>query len=243
MAKMKFSDLKSGILESLRPELAKHGFSLSAKHGRFVRKHGEISDDFTLVCRDDKPGCKVEPHVAVRIERVEEIYHQTSWFRPEHRKNTCTVGGSVGELSNRPSHRLEFLTTQESGISRVVEGVLKVFQDFALPYFEQYGSLRAIDHELNDDPAKRTRQRALATFRCSTGMIVAKLLARADYDQLASFYLQVMKTDNDGFYLKYFKALLESLKDVEPLTTAEIDSLAVRRLPPLKPKVRDIQGE
>ena len=68
--------------------------------------------------------------------------------------NTPTVGGSVGELSNRLSRHLEFFTEFESGIPRVVEGILKVFNEFALPYFEHYGSLPAIDHELNDNPVQ-----------------------------------------------------------------------------------------
>jgi hypothetical protein len=115
MGTVKFSELKTAILESLRPKLVQHGFTLNAQHGRFVRKRGEITDRFTLQCRDGKPGCRVEPDVGVRIEYVEEIYHRTSWFQPKQHKNTSTVGGSIGELSDRPSRRLEFFTEFESG--------------------------------------------------------------------------------------------------------------------------------
>ena len=119
MATAKFCDLKAGLLESLRPVLAKDGFSLNAKRGRFIRKRGDVTDDFTLQCRDGKPGCRVEPDVGVRFEIVEEIYHRTSMFGPKYHKNTVTVGGSVGELSNRlssasnslPNSKLEFLAS------------------------------------------------------------------------------------------------------------------------------------
>ena len=60
-----------------------------------------------------------------------------------------------------------------------------------------------------------TSHRGLAWFRCSTGIIVAKLVGRPDYEQLAAFYLDVMTRDNKGFYLKRFQPLLKSLESVE----------------------------
>ncbi len=234
MATIKFRDLKAGILESLRPELAMHGFSLNVKHGRFLRRRGDVTDELQLQCRDGYPGCRVEPDVGVRFECVEEIFHRTSGFEHKNQKGTSTVGGSIGELSNRPSRRLEFFTEFEAGIPRVVQDVLKIFHEFAVPYFERYGSLRAIDNELNGDPRSMTHQRSLPWFRCSTGIIVAKLVARPDYEELASFYLDVMR--NHKFYLKYFQPLLKSLEDVEPLREDEIANLTVQALPSIRRK-------
>jgi len=207
--------LKPAVFNCLCPELAKHGFSLKAAKDSFVRRHGEVTDMFQLVCLDGKPGYRIQPNVGVRIERVEEIFHQTSGFEPKHQKNTATMGSSVGMFLNGDSRSCEFLLELESEVVSVAEKITGVFREFAVSYFERWSSLAAIDAELNDKPAERTHHRALAWFRCSTGIIVARLIGRSDYEQLATFYMDVMTQDNKGFYLKRFQALLRSLESIE----------------------------
>ena len=80
---------------------------------------------------------------------------------------------------------------------------------------------------LNDEPRAVTHQRAAPIDRCSTGLIVAKLVARPNYEELASFYLDVM--NRHKFYLKYFQPLLKALESVEPLREEELASLTVER--------------
>ena len=209
--------LKRSLFESLRPDLAKHGFSLDAARDRFVRKRGGVTDLFQLVCLDGKPGYRIQPNTGVRIERVEEIFHQTSGFERKYQKGTPTVGAPVGALlSGTDPRACEFSLESGSEVVSVSEKLVGVFREFALSYFEHWGSLRAVDAELNDKPAERTVQRALAWFRCSTGIIVARLLNRPGYEQLAAFYTDVMARDNNGFYLKRFQSLLKSLESVEP---------------------------
>ncbi|MGO8689606.1 MAG: hypothetical protein ACLQLG_08220 [Thermoguttaceae bacterium] len=208
--------LKTALFTSLHPELAKHGFALKATKDRFVRRHGDVTDFFQLVCLNAKPGYRIQPNTGVRIERVEELFHQSSGFDPKHRKHTATMGNSVGILLNGRSRTCEFLLESESEVGPVAEKIMDVFREFALPYFERWGSLKAIDVELNDTPTKPTPHRGLAWFRCSTGIIVARLLGRPDYEQLVAFYTDVMARDNKGFYLGPFQALLKSLENVEP---------------------------
>jgi hypothetical protein len=93
--------------------------------------------------------------------------------------------------------------------------LLEVFQRIAQLYFERWSSLRAIDAELNTNPTAPTKLRPLTWQRCSTGIIVARLVGRPNYEQLATVYTSEMK-DRDRFYLKYFLPLLDSLQTVEP---------------------------
>jgi hypothetical protein len=209
------AELKAAIFAALSPELTKYDFSLKPAQDRFVRRRGEVTDLFQLVCLDGKPGLRIQPNVGVRIERIENIFHQTSGFESKHQKDTPTMGNSVGIFLTGDSRGCEFLLESKSEVASVAEKIVGVFREFALPYFERWGSLAAIDAELNDKPGERTHQRALAWFRCSTGLIVAKLVGRPDYEQLAAFYLDVMTRDNKGFYLKRFQALVKSLESVE----------------------------
>jgi hypothetical protein len=209
------AELKAAIFADLSPELAKYDFSFKPAQDRFIRRRGQVTDLFQLVCLDGKPGLRIQPNVGVRIERIENIFHQTSGFEPKYQKDTPTMGNSVGIFLNGDSRSCEFLVESKSEAAPTAEKIAGVFREFALPYFERWGSLAAIDAELNDKPGERTHQRALAWFRCSTGLIVAKLVGRPDYEQLVAFYTEVMTKDNKGFYLKRFQPLVKSLESIE----------------------------
>jgi hypothetical protein len=209
------TELKKAVLSSLSPELVKCGFSFKLKNNLFIRRRGEVTDQFQLVWLDAKPGYRIQPNVGVRIEQVEDIFHQTSGFESKYQKDTPTMGNSIGIFLTGDSRDCEFLLESKSEADSTAEKIAGVFREFALPYFERWGSLTAIDAELNNKRGERTHQRVGAWFRCSTGIIVAKLVGRPDYEQLAAFYAEIMTQDNKGFYLKRFQALVKSLESVE----------------------------
>lgn len=209
-------NLKQDLFDRLSPGLLAAGFTLVASKNQFQRRSRDVTALFQLVCLDGKPGYRIQPNVGIRIERVEKIFHQTSGFESKYQKGTATMGSSVGMFLDGDSRSCEFLLRLDSEVAAVAEDVVKVFHEFALPYYARWGSLAAIDAELNDKPGERTLHRQLPWFRCSTGIIVAKLRGRADYDQLAAFYTEMMTLDNKGFYLQRFQALLKSLESIEP---------------------------
>jgi len=104
---------------------------------------------------------------------------------------------------------------RKSDFERFGSRIASVFREFAFPYFERWGDLVAIDVELNDKPAERTPHRGIPWERCSKGIIVARLVGRPNYDQLAVFYTEVMTQNSKGFYLKRFQALVKSLRSVD----------------------------
>ncbi len=126
------------------------------------------------------------------------------------------MGARVGSLLRGSPRASEFRLEYEAEIASVTEEILNVFREFVLPYFDRWGSLAAIDAELNDQPTERTPHRSLAWFRCSTGIIVAKLVNRPDYARLVAIYTDVMTRDNRGFYFNRFQALVKWLESVVP---------------------------
>jgi hypothetical protein len=206
--------LRKELLKTLSPGMAAYGFG-SLPPGTFVRQRGGVRDIFQVVILDGKPGYRIQPNVGIRIEKVEDLFHKTSGFEPRYQKKTATMGNSVGAYLEGNSQACEFLLESESDIKTISDKILGVFREFALPFFNQWGSLLAIDKELNDNPTQLTSHRALAWFRCSTGVIVAKLVGRADYEKLVTIYMEAMKADNRGFYLKKFQSLLQSLEAIE----------------------------
>ena len=210
------SNLKSDLFHLLGPDLIADGFKLLVSKDRFEKKSGDINALFQLVCLNGKPGYRIQPNVGIRIERVEKIFHQTSGFESKFQKDTATMGGSIGMFLHRDRRACEFLLKAESEIVPVAEEVARAFRDFAVPYYDRWGSLAAIDGELNDKPTEPSLHRSMPWFRCSTGIIVAKLRGRLGYDQLAALYTETMAADNKGFYLQRFQALLKSLELIEP---------------------------
>lgn len=205
------TQLRRAIFESIAAPLKRDGFELKVSKNTFIRKQDDGLDIFMLVCRDGKPGLRVQPEMGRRIHHVEQIFHKTSGFEPKFQKDTPTVGGAVGEIVYNHGRDCEFLVELESEVSSTSEQILKIFYTFALPYFEKYKSLTAIDAELNDKPTERTPNRAATWLRCATGVIVAKLTGRPDYEQLAKIYTDVMRRVGGGFYLERFLALVKSL--------------------------------
>ena len=88
--------LKAALFGSLARRLTSEGFQLNTPDDNFVRCRDGITDIFQVTCLNAKPGYRVQPGVAVRIERVEEIFHQTSGFEPKYQHSTPTMGTRVG---------------------------------------------------------------------------------------------------------------------------------------------------
>lgn len=211
--------LEADVMNSVGAELSRHGFSKDK--GMFIRWHGKMRcDRFTLVFKDAVLGNElaksIEPHVGVRFERVEDIFHQTSGFEPKYQKRTPTIGTSIGLMLAGDTRAHQSIITSEVDIPRVTTEIVELFQKYALPYFDKFGSLHAIDAELNNRPTRDTVHRVVPWLRCSTGVIVAKLVRRPDYPRLTKIYTDVMRKQDRGFYLRNFEALLKSLEVIGP---------------------------
>ncbi|GJJ02531.1 hypothetical protein RugamoR64_30690 [Duganella rhizosphaerae] len=100
----------------------------------------------------------------------------------------------------------------------VVQGVERVFHEFALPYFERYGSIEAIDQLLNTEPLLPTPHKILWD-RYAIGLITAKLLGRANFEELACIARQRVALMNKGAFMPKIEALLVLLETQQALTT------------------------
>ncbi len=206
--------LKAQLFDALRLKLQNHDFTLDLKHHRFLRKRGEVTDVYILICLDNQPGYRIEPDMSVRLERVEAIFHQTSGFKPVDQKYTATWGLPVSVLAGEREIPLATAAQVETATDQLME----IFREYALPFYDRWGSLEAIDAAVNANPHERVLYRSLAWFRCSTGLITARLTGRQDYDRLFHAYTEIMKKDNKGFYLKWFEPLTKALETIPPGT-------------------------
>jgi len=196
--------------------LSREGFKFISTKEKFVRSREGLSDVFQLVCLNGKPGWRIQPNIGIRVDALEDIFHEISGTEKRYQKNTCSIGGGVGNIFYGDNRKCEFVLISDADVAIAVEGVEKVFHEFAMPYFEKYGSIYAIDELLNTSPSERSRHRG-PWLRCSTGVIAAKLSNRENYDAIVSVYAETMKTIDNGVHVARFKALLDVLDSMSPL--------------------------
>jgi hypothetical protein len=202
------------LFETVAAELKLLGFKLLKGKKRFVRLVDNRREDFWLVILDDRPGYRICPAVSVRFGEVETIYHRTSGFEPEYQKDTSTVGIDLWAVYGKQGFQLAL--NNEADVPGLVAQLLTIFREKALPYFSQFSTLAAVDAALNDQPTEKcVYAQALPIARCSTGLIVAKLTGRKNYDELVRIYHSVVEKDGHGcHFLRNFVALLSDLASV-----------------------------
>ena len=83
--------------------------------------------------------------------------------------------------------------------------------DRATAYYRRFSTVTAVDDELNRTPRVLNVNRSIPHFRCSAGIIAAKLVDRPNLAELADIYCDVLANSDRGFYLPTFKALLADL--------------------------------
>ncbi len=205
-------EIKSAFYECLAPRLAEQGFNRLKSSDAFTKVDGERTFKFLLIWLNVKQGYFVCPDASIRFEGVESIFHKTSGFESKYQRGTATVGASLGAILGGTQDDCAFPIKNQAEIELAAELAAEAFNKFAMPYYNKWSTLGAIDAGLNDDPnAKVGYLRAMPWFRCSTGIIVAKLVGRKNYADLVSRYTNVMTTNNDGFYLSRFNSLVDLL--------------------------------
>ena len=208
-------DIRRALLESLRPHLAAEGFKLRLSERDFVRRHDGYIDRFMLDFNSFGSGHEIAPWVALRIDRVEDLLEQSSLIDPKNRKRSSTISTAIAELFPRDQWKVRLSLRSESDIAPVTEKLVEVFQRLALLYFRAWSSLHAIDEGLNAGAKASAILSRSEWSRCSTGVVVARLVGRADYEQLAALYTEFLDKKT-AFSIKKFLELLEVLKSVEP---------------------------
>jgi len=153
-------------------------------------------------------GLRISPSVGVRFEEVEKIFHRTSGYERAQQKESTTVGIDLWRVFGRDQYQVAL--KDEADLATATSRIVAIFREKAEPFFAQFSTLAAVDSAINDQPSADCVHRDSTSLRCSTGLIVAKLLGRNDYDQLASIYLDIVR--NRAIYeLPKFELLLNTL--------------------------------
>jgi hypothetical protein len=203
-----FAAFRKEIVAALTPPLASRGFMWRAAQERFVRKGGAgVTHAWHVLITETVPYARLDVHLALRLDAVEEIFHRTSGYERKYQARTPTMGGALGMIANEP--RIPILLHKAGGLQGAVDILLSpTMLNFYEEWYARFSQLAEIDRELNADPRRETPNRPMPWLRCATGIIVASLVGRPDYEVLADAYSEILRAFSNGFYLPRFEALL-----------------------------------
>ena len=200
--------IREALWAKLSP-LAKEGFRL--KRNAMVRSltPGTTEKVFCDVL-DYRPKYILEPALAVRIDKVEEIFHRTSVYEKKYHSETPTISFAFGHV-NPDLDLFRYDVTDAYSLESALNNILRDFQTYALPFLQANTSIEALDRLLNDAPKEDCSYCRMEDLRCSHGLIVAKLTKRSNYDELKETYFTRLRSFADGFYLPSFERLAVDL--------------------------------
>jgi hypothetical protein len=209
-------DARKKVLALLKLRMADYGYRLRPREDLFWRTQNDFTNQWQARFLSGARGVEVDPEMGIRSEAIERIFHQTSSFAPEHHAGTSTIGGSLANLEALPIATYRCPVTSDDDVLPTVERLMVLFEGKAQAYFARYGSLQAIDQLLNDRPSEPVPGCGFGLPRETRGLIVARLVGRANYLEILTFYRARLAKLNIGSYLAQFDALATSLSSVEP---------------------------
>lgn len=202
-------------IDKVRPFFGSEGFIYNSKLQAFVKKNGDIEDRF-IVAKDRTIQVRLE--YGIQFKTVNEIYARILGVKASNSWNTIFIGNSAMDNSI-----LIFFITSDEEINSGVKQTLRAYQKYALPYFNQYSSLEALDHLLNNedldlDKIDNLKYHNNELESIMMGLITAKLLGRQDYNDIEKKRWFLLKENlREDIYKESEEKILKVREfDVEP---------------------------
>lgn len=200
---------KKSVVDALSEGMKQRGFSAQKKNDRFFKRvnFGCLYYQFAFL---SKAGWLfVVPAACIRFDQVESIYHRTSGTPPEMQADTFTIGIDFDRHFN--DQTLRFVAKEAADLTHLVPSLLWAFDTYAEPFYSEFGSIIAADTALNDRPSEPCPYRPMPWLRAASGLIIAKLAGRENFQALANIYQEQVASFSNGFYKGRFNHLLDIL--------------------------------
>jgi hypothetical protein len=148
--------IERAICKKIEPLLKRHGFSLHKKWGYFVRPQPYGHDAF-LVVNKGTAGMgprhfEIAPHCEIRHDRIEIPWNTLGMvYGEDNQQQTCTLVLGFPRDVKAPPLKVMPATMNED-ITRIAAETEAVFTQTALPFYERFADLRAIEELANKQP-------------------------------------------------------------------------------------------
>lgn len=140
-------------------------------------------DEFNTVCY-----LKIE---LITFQNVEKVIFDGEYYE------TLSVG--MQTYFNDVNYRYKIKNIED--IKSWGKIVRKFYEEYAVPFFEKYNSVDAIDKLLNENPATRVIYCDDLGWRIIKGLIAAKLNVNPKYDELRDYYKREVENKFQGYFM------------------------------------------
>ncbi|MBF9237664.1 hypothetical protein I2I05_09680 [Hymenobacter sp. BT683] len=204
-------DLRNALLTAVAADLLPFGFVLNRAQAEFTQRTPDGWNKVQLVFLWQNPGWEIKAGFLIRLHRVEQIYHQASYFEPKYHRSTPTIGIPLENLLTNGQTSCATLCTA-ADVAPCLEWMKGLFEDQAQPFFARYHAIPVLEQAVNAAPG--TGLFSGLKYEGNVGMILAKLVDSPAYTQLQQRYRKHYEWLANGFYLPEYEKLLKVLEEI-----------------------------
>lgn len=179
------------LINKIKPLFESEGFFFVKSLNGFRKKIGQA--DLRFEINNSIHGIEISIDYGIQFKIIEELLYKLYEIKMDSRSKTIFIGG-VSYLGVDGSR---FFITTEEKTENAIREISKIFHIHAMPYFENYNTLEALNELINGEPIEENKI-GNGKFHGATldsvfrGLITAKLLDRSDFPVLEEYYRTFM---------------------------------------------------
>jgi hypothetical protein len=127
-----------------------------------------------------------------KIQRIENVIFQEV-------ANYDTLLLNKSEYFNELNYRFKIKTQED--IIEWGKIARKFYEEYAVPFFEKYNTIEAIDKLLNEHPTEKVIYLDDLGWRIIKGLISAKLNSNPKYNELRDYYKSEVESKFQGYFM------------------------------------------
>lgn len=209
---MNLQELKDKFYTELAGVFISDGFKYLKSKGRFERLDEGIRYSYAFIFHSRTNEVAIESFIYIEHQETERIYKKATGHT-----TSSTIGNEVGKIIRNPDglmkdfQSMDLIIETSKDLIKAIDQVVRVFYEVAIPYYNTFNSLDAIDRVLNDEPDTISVHANAQFFRVPKGLITAHLRDRQDLETLLAKYDEKMNGVSDLFQDRY-ESIKEHLK-------------------------------
>ena len=177
---------ESWVAERLKPFFKEQGFTW-LPHLHQFRKSTERGFTCVIIAVSDYDDCSLlEAHLGVRIDEVENLTFPFTNGLPGFQPDSMTIVTPLSRLNGQPFERFEL--KDEDSADEAVSAIRIQLQQKGLHFINHYSNLENMEALFNETPEKALPFVHNQANRCFRAVVLAQLLLRKDFEQLAATY-------------------------------------------------------
>lgn len=109
------------------------------------------------------------------------------------------ISGGTADYFEELNYRYQIQTIED--IKEWGKIVSRFYEEYAVPFFEKYNSVDAIDKLLNENPSEKVIYLDDLGWRIIKGLIAAKLNNNSKYNELRDYYRSEVESKFQGYFM------------------------------------------